>query len=355
MTLADIYALVEIKADHEKIERRNKALSSAVTQIAKDGVKPLAQLGVLVLGGTPGDDVGWFVQAVHVEDQAFSVVSNEFELQVLALALLGLVLQQSETLRKQKNLQTAVRVAAVLTYGIHPQIQHRKIHPGFQKVALEMCQDAATLLETQARDLRNRSASTTLAKVDPSLPAATDATFPEAVKKALNDLHGAFAQTISTMRRESMADREELDILWWLQTGFSKRIEKPLSEVDANLAWAEIAEDAAALVNIPPALATIPVIETVIRRFVPKPEENLKAGDLVGVKLEKPTVALAIAGDYPRLFPSLTATQGVLNQAAWTDQTGLRGSTKLTIIDWALWHYKQRALERILSEAFHAR
>ena len=354
MTLADIYALVEMKADHARIERRNKALAGAIAQIAKGGSKSVASLGTVTLGGTPGTDVDWFVQTIRKADQAFSVMSNDFEFQVLALASLYFVIQQSETLRKQDNFPAALRAAAILSYGIHPQLELRKIHPGFKKAALSACMRAATLLESEARHVRARSGAN-VAKVDLSLPGATDPTFPEALKKVLKDMQVAFDQAIGAIQREGRADREEVDILWWLQTGFSKRIDKLLSGVDVNYVWVEIAEDAAALVNIPPALATIPVIETVIRRFVPKPEESLKASDLLDIRLESPVPASTAVNSYPMLFPSLMATEGKLDQSVWSGQTGLRNTTKLSITYWSLWHYKQRVLERMLNGVSNVR
>jgi hypothetical protein len=355
MTLADIYALVEIKADHDKIERRNKALASAIPKIEKDGSKSLAQLGMVALGGLGGTDVNWFVETIHDEDQGFTLMSNEFELQVLALASLDLVVQQSDALKKQKQFLTVLRAAATLAFGVHPQLEHRKLHPGFKKAALDASTKAATVIETQARNVRARGNATTLAQIDlSSLPAAPDSTLPEALKKVLNGMHATFAQAINGIHRENMADREEVDILWWLQTGFSKRMDKPLSGVDANSVWIEIAEDAAALVNLPPAWATIYVIDTVIRKFVPKPEENLKPGDFLDVKLQKPAVSIT-ANSYPMLFPTLIAVNGKLDQSAWTGQTGLRNTIKLSMSDWTVWHYKQRILDRMLNEAFHVR
>ncbi len=353
MTLADIYVLVEIKADHERIERRNKGLSAAIAQATKEGAKSVAQLGTVVLGTAVGTELGWLVQSITDADQAFSVVSSEFELQVLALGLLDLIIQQSESFKKQKNFPTVLRAAAILAYGIRPQVEHRKMHPGFKKVALDASERAATLLETQARNVRARGGSANVPKVDASLPAVNDATFPDALKKVLNDTHSAFDQAIKVIQRETTADREEVDILWWLQTGFSKRLGKPLSGVNAKLAWIEIAEDAGALVNIPPALATVPVIEAVIKNIVAKPEESLKIGDLFGAKAQRPSNSTTV-NTYAALFPSLLAIDGKLDLSEWMGQTGLRSTIKLSITDWAVWHYKQRILERMVNEAVYA-
>lgn len=353
MTLADAYALVELNADHEKLERRNKAVAASVDRAVKTGPDAMAHLGSIALGGIPRPDGDWFVQTIRSEDQAFSALPNGFELQILALESLGGVIDPPEAARKRARASAALKGAAVLSYGVEPQLGHRKLHPRFAEIAGAWCQRAAALLETEATNLRARE-SWTVSSAETSLPPPADPTYPDALKKALGDIQAVFAKAVRAINRENAADREEVDILWWLQTGFSKRLATPLSHLPADQVWIEVAEDAAALANMPPPQAIIQVIDMVLRKLAIEPEALLKAGQVLGIRGRRQGATSPIASEYPMLFPTVTATSGKPEKSEWSARTGLRTSVTLNLESWTVWHYKQRALERILNGGTNA-
>jgi hypothetical protein len=229
--LADWYRIVNMAPSDDLLEKRKSAITELVGALKSGADEKLAAAVQFVLTGkaNPADVVGELAaeiletikkhQITVREDVSESIV----ELRVCCSVAIGEMLLPS---KKSVISRSALVVAALMISGTGIGRSHAE--PQFQGIVNELLNLAVTSSELSALAARKRSSGEVDALGD--LAAAQD--IPDLAKR----IYTAMSKELARLHKQISADREEIDLLWWMYNKHSERFDRPIFELEPGVA-----------------------------------------------------------------------------------------------------------------------
>ena len=240
------YRMVTPTPSDDTIQKRQAAVAEVVEHLRKDKkVDLLLEITQAAVNGLGNDDSAaarLMVAAIRKSQPAFpqDVTENGFELRACFIITLGELLNRY----KQDKHQHAVLVASLLVAANthRPPATERYL----KKAVEELNALAVTAIEQASAERRQRESETVQNLREIAPPADVDGFW----KLLLPQLEACFSE----VRDQAQADREELQVLWWLYRGYSDNVMEKFLILKPGaaslLAGAELGE----LVLWPPAM-----------------------------------------------------------------------------------------------------
>jgi GTPase-associated system helical domain len=254
--LYDWYRVVDPDPKDEKIQKRRLAIEQLVSRLLKeDGYQGLiASTEVVANGFRKGSQelsglAQTVVSCIRESQPAFSddLSENALELRICCTVALGEIIINDSN---KKDISAKVQLAASLllsAMGLRPPVKKRFLQP----ILVEMQNLSIGALKKVAEARRDRS---------PINPKYLDSYLPKAeediatyMKRFLPVLKAIF----TFVERKQDADREELDVLWWLYNGFSEEMKLALVDLKPSEAAICCGVEVADIV-LPPPIDSIP-------------------------------------------------------------------------------------------------
>jgi len=229
----DWYRTANLAPTDDLLKRRWQGVEKFADQANTEEVLDLARLFYQRRPKTDGFE-DKLREALHAEDSAFEMKGNDVELATLAGAcLLHLV--------KGRGIARSAACSAALAL-ICPSLQGKGVCGVVPAIETEA---RAHLAHLSAR-LRSMSAEEC---EDIELPSADELSkvivaaskggaWPDGGKQliawleAIGDATSQVSDTLQAIQKDMLLHREESDILWWMTAGFSRDLEKPMSELE---------------------------------------------------------------------------------------------------------------------------
>lgn len=346
------YQLVNPTPTDEVIEHRKTSVGSLVTTILESETHDL--LIQSVAGSVFGLDgaftnesplVQATVKAIRDHQPAFpeDLTDNALELRVCCALAIGEILVRSTTKSDRGDgLLAASLVSSAL--GIRPAPRERFL----KRILEELHTEAESVLATDAKRMRERG----------EFP-------PDSIDKMADvaAIQKGFKAYVAEVQKETAADREELNVLWWMFTAHSSTVGKPISELERPAAALCCGGELANLVQIP----SIPSAAQMVARAI---KSGGKPTDLKPVALSEMTgswdhklASLLIPGndatqklieDYPCLMPVSWLCRRLRDSqfaADWKTEfdrrTGIATSHKISPVQLAIQVFNERIAQRI--------
>lgn len=227
MSIAQHIRIFEKTPDDDFVQKRTKAIDALATKFSSSGdVGTLLQIAAdlttgIAKGGTmPEARLTEIEAAIQVESTSF--VKEGQELQLVTCALLA-ALQCLSSAKPSEGVWTRQDVIAVgLWSGLG--FQTPRSDERLEALRTEVLHAARNLvLATASRSRVRREVPAVVVK----LQEAYDQT------KTGNSIQNSSRATIDALRANAALDREEIDLLWWLLSGWSKYANKQLSQLSA--------------------------------------------------------------------------------------------------------------------------
>ena len=295
------YQLVNPTPSDEVIEHRKSSVGSLITTILQSETHDL--LIQSVAGTVVGLDgaftnesplVQATVKAIRDHQPAFpeDLVENAFELRVCCALTVGEILVRSATSPDRGD---SLLAASLLNsaLGIRPVPRERFL----KRILEELHAEAASVLAADARRMRERR--------DLPLDSIDKMTDAPAIQKG-------FKAYVAEVQRQTAADREELNVLWWMFTAHSSTVSKPISELERPAAALCCGGELANLVQIPSVSSAAQMLARAIESGGKPSELKARALSQVTSAWDHKLVSLLIPGndateklieDFPCLMP----------------------------------------------------
>jgi hypothetical protein len=231
---ADWYRVASVTPQQEVLEQRWNAVEEAASVLSAASITVLLRLFAVRIQKEP--TVPDFLDAVlRKHDTSYSSRGNSEELRVLA----GAVLRQCI----ESNSKNAVAVALGLlcaTFGSRatrvPAAQHVSVAETYlahRGVSVRASTPPAPIGASGLTKERYDELVTIAVFQPPQIASARDPLFTaivEASGKSAEQVNAA----VTSLWRANQVVREELNLLWWLQTKFSRDLKKPFAEFALN-------------------------------------------------------------------------------------------------------------------------
>lgn len=246
--LSDFYRIVNLEPSDALITQRKEAINSFIEQLSNRELQyACADIAAFGLGSAPSpkqEEVAkLMIAAIQGRQPSFSsdIGANALDLRVFAGVSLG------EHISRQADVTSAALLVAALATRPLPQERYLAEFLSALLAVAEGC------LETDAKALRARAGL--------EIEAIQGADFPtisKNVKSALEKLKDAMEQNLR-------ADREELEILWWVFGGYSANIGKQFAALDLSQRVVASATELADLVVTPPTRGSQQFLNAVLK------------------------------------------------------------------------------------------
>jgi hypothetical protein len=246
--LSDFYRIVNLEPSDALITQRKEAIISFLEQLSNRELQyACADIAAFGLGSQPNskqqETARLMITAIQGPQPSFSsdVSANPLDLRVFAGVSIG------EHISRHADMIPASLVISALATCALPEERYLA---EFVTALLSVAQDC---VETKAKSLRERAAFEL-----PAIQGADAPTLAKSVKGALGTLQGAVEQNLR-------ADREELDILWWVFGGYSSKTGKQFSALDLSQRALASAAELADLVMAPPITGSQQFLNAVLK------------------------------------------------------------------------------------------
>ena len=224
MSIAQHVRIFEKTPDDDFVQKRTKAIDGLVKKFFSDktvgGLLKLAAdlTHAVAKGGALPDARATEIEAViQAESEAF--VKEGQELQLLTCALLAAL----QALSGAKPTEDAWSIYDVLAIGLWSGLGYQLPRSEEKLEALR-----TELLQT-ARGLVLASATKSRARRDvPAVTVKMQEAYDQA--KTVSGIQSGVKPTIDALRANAALDREEIDLLWWALSGWSKFANEPLKQ-----------------------------------------------------------------------------------------------------------------------------
>jgi hypothetical protein len=223
MSIAQHIRIFEKTPDDDFVQKRTKAIDALATKFSSSNdVGLLLQLAADLTNGVAKGGVMPEARLTEIEAviqaESTSFVKEGQELQLVTCALLA-ALQNLNSAKPSEGVWTKQDVIAVgLWSGLG--FQTPRSDERLEALRTEVLHAARNLvLATAARSRVRREVPAIAVK----LQEVYDQT------KTGNTIQNSSRATIDALRANAALDREEIDLLWWLLSGWSKYADKPLS------------------------------------------------------------------------------------------------------------------------------
>lgn len=231
--LFEWYCAVNTKPANEVLEHRRASIERLVAIIdEQENNELLTSMLVMAVAGTDGRFnqesrlVNEIVNAIREQQAAFpqEIEENGLELRVCAALTVGELLDRRLDSTAKASVGKFAAARAVSTLAFRPLPAERYL----RKVLTELSGRAHTTLEDVGTAARRR------APAPQPLPAeieqATD------VPTLISHLAPWLTRTINAVADNARADREELNVLWWLYSAHSEVLDTPLADLPPTVA-----------------------------------------------------------------------------------------------------------------------
>ena len=270
--LFEWYRMVDPEPSDDTITKRREAIGALLDTISNQQDDELLVSAIAAtINGFDGVDqespiVKATVSAIRNHQPAFPEDLSENALAVRACCTIAL----GEILDRDKEAQydDALLVATLITSanGVRPAAKER-----YLRNAIEELESAARKVLEKAAQTRRRRNSIALDELD-GLEATS---LPGDVKDFWKVLYPTLKGVFVEIQEQATADREELQVLWWLYRGFSDTAQlKKLTELDSSAAALGCGAELGDIVVCPPAAG----ICQIVRRAA---QEGRKKQDLI--------------------------------------------------------------------------
>jgi len=266
----DWYKLIDITPPEEAVYEKRKQAIDEITELIL-GASDWKFLAACVVGTARGFDIlgedAEFTQAIikcyqtHIVSLPSNLADNALELRVAA----GLALEEifSRATAEEDDTRNDTSVAAPLflsTLGLI--LTPPELHLADRINGLKS--KAENLLETNAQELRERQDLnfSNFEKLPLPPDQANWTSFLEQIQNAFNQLEQQVA-----------ADKEELEILWWLQNGISKKLNQSFISMPAFRAAVYVGLELAEMAILPPVYNMVAIVQKAV-------EKDRKASDI---------------------------------------------------------------------------
>jgi len=242
--LSDFYRIVNPDPPDSVINQRREAISGFLDQLEKPETQwACADIALFGLGSTTGGEcekvAQLLVNAIQEKQPAFSsdILANALDLRVCAGVALGEFLDpdpESETEEDTADLAVASLVISSLATRRWPEERY------LGEFLTALMDSADRYIQRSARAHRERP------EIRISAVQGTDV---PTVLKSVNEKLGSLVYQV---KRNFEADREELEILWWVFGGHSTSMGKPFQELDLCQRIIAAGSELAGLALLPP-------------------------------------------------------------------------------------------------------
>ena len=355
---ADWYRVASVAPSPELLNAR-WAVEAASAALAASQIIDLVQLFVLrpdVAFETPA----FLDKAFRDQDTTFPAKGNSEELQVLAGAILRNVIDEGYA------------TAPAAAYGIVSAAIGNRLLGLPTKDHVTGAQRYLADRGAAVRDVKTTWAKTTpitgerLEELMPATHFAPNQTpnLKEGLTTALIEISTKAAQastaSTTTLMRQVQNLREELDLLWWLQNGFSKDLQKPFSEIGLPLATIVLPLELSDLTAfIPGPAAIFGMVVSALRQISAKDAKvSIKAGvnaaprDWRKMKVEE--IASQPVGNLCPIYLAISKSLETDGDDDWLPafkkQSEMNGEDEFEARDLAYQVYCERMFARALSE-----
>ncbi len=267
--LSDWYKILDIETheDETLFEKRNQALVSIKKLIIKSKEwEPLFACIEGVSGGFEllGEDNSFTQDVIRcIKTYVLSFPSNlrenSLELRVACGAVIEEIITGDIGENDEANINSTMAALLLLSsIGLRTPPTEKFLQENYNRLK----ETANNYLESRAISLRKRQSLDYSFLGDLSSPpdATTWTSFRDHLVKVL-----------STVEMNSAADREEMELLWWMQNAYSKKLKQPLRNLSPISAAIIAALETSEMVVLPPIDSTILVIRMGVEKGRSKP------------------------------------------------------------------------------------
>ena len=252
--LSDFYRIVNPEPSDALITQRREAIVSFLEQLSKRELQyACVDIAAFGLGPSPStaqaEAAKAIIAAIQVPQPSFSsdIGANVLDVRVFAGVALGeYLLAQTET-----EAITAALVISALGTRVPPQERY------LAEFVLALQQVAQGSIEAAGRAGRERP------ELDMDAFQGTDV---PTITRSINDVLNKFKDAVDKNLR---ADREELQVLWWVFGGYSTRLGEQFESLDLPQRILASATELADLVIVPPMKASNQFLNAVLREDRP--------------------------------------------------------------------------------------
>lgn len=358
------YRMVDPDPSSETLEKRKASVMDFVGRLTAEEDKDYKLLIACTAAVVNGFETGFsqdsplveaVVKAIRDHQPAFpkDLSENALELRACCAISLGELLARSQQEGQRRH---ALLVSSLLRSAVPIRPSTREKH--LRRVLEELCVAASSVEEQAAITRRQRRPV--------SLEALEKITAPADVPTFWKSLLPAMRACFAALQDQAAADREELEVLWWLYAGFSTAARQPLPRLDPGVAALCCGGELANLVLIPPLESTREMVRRETERGKKTPALLVKSLEQFSLQWEDPILALLAPDDgpaqqlvrgYPALLPlswQCVRLRESNRSTGWIEEfqrkTSISPKQARGPADWAVQAFNERVSQRIYAE-----
>ena len=361
--LGEWYRIVTPEPKHEVLEKRKVSIGTIVSTLSRKRKEliPGAVSGLVYRFEVGMNAASTIVDETRKQDLVFpaDVKETDVELKVMAAVALGEMMRNHRAKLPRRLAATCLVSALGIPRDIHSETSH----------LTEMLEDIRTLaievLQGEAEKIR---------KISPASSTDINARFAEMQEQAdidpnqalqigetvavLKQLLADFDSRSKALEHTQRVDREELEMLWWSYTGWSKTTREPFAHMSIGAAAFHAGRELANICIVPPLPNTQYLLEDIVSRGRESASHELPLERVMSEWSESivpdggqddPGISGELAKMYPAVLPISWIAQRMIESrmsAGWTDEfetvTGIKKDITLSPAQWAgqvLWEH----------------
>jgi hypothetical protein len=291
--LSDFYRIVNPTPADGIITQRREAITAFLEQLAKPEIRNACiEIAAFGFGATPSPShtvaAQLLIAAIQVPQPSFSsdIATNALDLRVCAGVALGEYLNFDSSELDDED-AAALVISALAT---RPLPQERYLA------------EFVSALIAVARQSLERAGLARRERPDLTIPEVQGASGPE-ILKSVNSALGTLRAAVD---RNLQANREELQILWWVFGEHSSTIDKPFRELDLAQRTMAAGSELAELALLPPVPRATQFLLSVLREDRPLTLRQLIqscGADILRLIVERTKEIDAVLKAHPALLP----------------------------------------------------
>jgi hypothetical protein len=359
---ADWYKIIDITRPDESLSEKRKGAIDEITEMILDSAEQ-DYLAACVVGAARGFEIlgkeAEFTQAIiqryqaHIVSLSSNLADNAMELRVAAGLALEEILSRAKSNEDDTLEESKVLCSLLLSaLGIIPAPSEQFLAYRIEQLKLA----ARNLLDESGRELRERQ-DLDLSSIEEISGPPDQATWSRFVAEVVDAFH--------RLEQQVAADKEELEILWWLQNGISKRLGQPFKVTPifkvALYSGLELAE----MAILPPFDSMAAVLQKVIEKDR-TPNEikpklltqivNKKDIDTWSLLVPKSKEISKLVLSFPSLFPvswlgvRLQESRGAAWEEEFSNRTGVQADQQFTPAQIAEQVFRERIALRVYED-----
>ena len=341
--LSDFYRIVNLEPSDALITQRKEAITSFLGQLSnRDLQYACTDIAAFGLGSPPSpkqeEAAKLMIAAIQGPQPSFSsdIGTNPLDLRVFAGVSIG------EHISQQADVTSAAVLVAALGTITLPQERY------LAEFLSSLLAVARGCIETEAKAVRARAAELEV----PAIQGTDWPTISKNVKSILEKFKDVIEQNVR-------ADREELEILWWVFGGYSATMGKQFAALDLSERVVASANELANLVVTPPTRGSQQFLNAVL-----KENGSLSLRQLIEpchpALLESMTASRAetseVLSGHPSLLPMTWLSCRRLDSGmstGWEDEferkTHISVTNERTASNWAAQIFNERIAARLIA------